>query len=48
MLLKILQILVVCKLNLMTEVDNLLKILLVVLTVIYGILNTTVEVHGKN
>ena len=48
MLLKILQVLIISKLNLMTEVDNLLKILLVVLTVIYSILDTTVEVYCKN
>ena len=48
MRLKLLEILVVCQLHLMTEVDHLREILLVVDLVVDGILDAAVEIDGEH
>ena len=46
--LKILEVLVVCELHFVTEIYHLLKILMVVYVVVYGILDASVEVDGQH
>ena len=48
MRLQLLQVLVVSQLNLVAEVDNLAQILQIILLVVNGILDATVQVDGKH